>query len=191
MIGKATPLALLAATLGVSGCTVQHKGSNGNEDVKIETPLGGMKVKTNDAVIADTGLPVYPGAALLKKDKEKNDEAADVNMNFGNFHLRVKAVSYRTPDAPDKVKDFYRKGLSRYGDVIECKNGHAVGLPSKTREGLTCDRNTADVSSTHSEFELKAGGKVHQHIVAVVPKPEGTEFVLLALDLPKGEKESN
>ena len=36
--------------------------------MKIATPFGGMTVKTNDAAVMDgLGLPVYPGAELVKK----------------------------------------------------------------------------------------------------------------------------
>jgi hypothetical protein len=195
MLGKMISLALLAATLAGTGCSVHDKNAKGSEDVKIETPFGGMKVKTNEAAIAsDIGLPVYPGATALKKDKDNN--AADVDMSFGDFHLRVKAISYHTADSPEKVIAFYRQGLARYGDVIECKGKHTVGNPSKTSEGLTCDDDnenhisTGDVTS-HSQIELKAGGKIHQHIVAVETQSDGTKFGLVALDLPQGKKESN
>lgn len=191
MIGKVIPLGLLAATLVAAGCNVQQKGSNGNEDVKIETPIGGMKVKTNAAAV-DPGIPVYPGATMVKKDKDSG--AADVNMNFGSFHLRVRAADYQTPDSSEKVMAFYRNELAHYGDVIECKNHRAVGSPSKTSQGLTCDQNDhyriSNVSS-HGGVELKAGDKAHQHIVAVDARSNGTKFDLLALDLPNGEKESN
>jgi hypothetical protein len=80
-------------------------------------------------------------------------------MSFGDFHLRVKAVSYRTPDSPDKVKAFYRKELAHFGDVIECKGNRPVGNPSKTSEGLTCDNdkdNHVTVSDVpHGDTELK------------------------------------
>lgn len=194
MLGKAIPVALLAATLAITGCSVEQKGSSGNEDVKIKTPLGGLKVRTNDAVVAaETGLPVYPGATVVKDPRDS--DAADVDMNFGDFHLRVKAVSYRTPDSSEKVIAFYRKGLERFGDVIECRNNRPVGAPSKTSEGLTCDnaQKSHVVISVppHPEIELKAGGKIHQHIVAIEEEPDGTKFGLVALDLPSGERESN
>jgi hypothetical protein len=199
MLGNAIPMVLLASTLALTGCTMEQKGSSGNEDVKIETPLGGLKVKTNEAVVAaETGLPVYPGATVVKKDKDNG--AADIDMSFGSFHLRVKAVSYRTPDAPDKVMAFYRKGLARFGDVIECRDNRPVGTPSKTSEGLTCDHDekshvTISNAPEHADVELKAGGKVHQHIVAIEKESGGTKFGLVALDLPSDEpkegKESN
>ena len=192
MLGNAIPLVLLASTLALTGCTMEQKGSSGNEDVKIETPLGGLKVKTNEAVVAaETGLPVYPGATVVKKDKDNG--AADIDMSFGSFHLRVKAVSYRTPDAPDKVMAFYRKGLARFGDVIECEDDHSVGTLSRTSEGLTCDEGKHIKISNidrhaKAEFELKTGSKNHQHIVAIEPHPEGTKFGLVSLDVPSEEK---
>ena len=79
----------------VCGCRIESDKKNGNDNVKIATPFGGMTVKTNDDAVAEgQGLPVYPGAELVKKDK--NNGAADVNMSFGSFQLRVKAASYRT-----------------------------------------------------------------------------------------------
>ena len=195
MLARMIPLALLAATFMGTGCRVEHKGTDSNEDVKIETPIGGLKVKTNDAAVAnEIGLPVYPGATLVKKDK--NNSAADVEIAVGNFHLRVKAVGYQTPDSPEKVRAFYRKELARHGDVIECKDDRPVGTASKTSEGLTCDEGkhiTISNVDRHAagEFELKTGSKMHQHIVAVEPHSGGTEISLVSFDLPSGKKESN
>jgi len=195
MLARIIPLALLAATFLATGCRVEQKGTNGNDDVKIETPLGGLKVKTNDsAVVSDIGLPIYPGSTVVKQHKDNG--AADVDMHFGDFRLRVKAVSYRTPDSPEKVKAYYLKEMARYGDVIECSGHRAVGTPSKTREGLACDEDgkshvTISNVPEHADIELKAGGKSHQHIVALEKEAAGTKFGLVALDLPSGKKESN
>jgi hypothetical protein len=178
---------MIATTALMSGCRIESDKKNGNDNVKIATPFGGMTVKTNDdAVVGGLGLPVYQGAELVKKDK--NNGAADVNMSFGSFQLRVKAASYRTPDSPDEVAAFYRKALGRYGDVIECQNDKPVGTPARTTEGLTCDNekeNHVYVNDDESgKMELKAGSKQHQHIVAIDPEGNGTKFGLVALDLP-------
>ena len=178
---------MIGATMLVSGCRIESDKHNGNDNVKIATPFGGMTVKTNDdAVIDGLGLPVYPGAELVKKDK--NNGAADVNMSFGSFQLRVKAASFRTQDSPDQVSAFYRKALGRYGDVIQCQNDKPVGTPTRTAEGLTCDNekdNHVYVNDDESgKLELKAGSKLHQHIVAVDPEGNGTKFGLVSLDLP-------
>jgi hypothetical protein len=177
----------IAAMALMSGCRIESDKHGDNDNVKIATPFGGMSVKTNDAAVMEgLGLPVYPGAELVKKDK--NNGAADVNMSFGSFQLRVKAAGYRTQDSPDQVMAFYRKALGRYGDVIQCQNDKSVGAPTRTAEGLTCDNekeNHITMSDDMSgKIELKAGSKLHQHIVAIDPEGNGAKFGLVALDLP-------
>jgi hypothetical protein len=176
------------AALLLAGCRVQSDKHGDSDNVKISTPFGGMQVKTNDAVVVEgLGLPTYPGAQLLKKDKD--DGAADVNMNFGSFQLRVKAVSYRTGDSPEKVEAFYRAGLRRFGDVIACRDNRPVGAPVRTQEGLTCDNNNGNHYSVDDKpekgaLELKAGSQQHQHIVEIDAQDSGTKIGLVALDLP-------
>lgn len=185
--------ALLALSLGVTACSVQQHGSNDNKDVKIETPFGDLKVKTNDAVaISGIGLPVYPGSTLVKHDKD--NDAVDLDLSFRDFHVRAKGAGYHTPDPPEKVEAYYRKQLAQYGDVIECRGKLAVGAPSKTSEGLSCDDNgkySVSNTTSHPDIELKTGSKTHQHIVAMEKNSEGTNFGIVAVDLPNTEKESN
>src|ERR1700757_2233134 len=107
---------LLAA--GMVGCRVHvDKDANGKEkNVQVDTPFGGVHVNTDQVTASDLGLPVYPGAEVVK-DKD-HDKSADVNMGFGEWTLRVRAVNYATVDSQDKVTAFYKKALGRYGDVI-------------------------------------------------------------------------
>ena len=179
------------ASLAFTGCRVSHDDRNGNDNVKVATPFGGMQIKTNEAAAqASVGLPTYPGAELVKKEHgtDHDSGAADINMSFGSFQLRVKAVSYRTPDSPDKVRDFYRNALHRFGDVIECSNGHPVGKPDHTAEGLTCDSSHNSRLSVDEDLdkklELKAGSEKHQHVVSIEHEGAGTKIGLVALDLP-------
>ncbi len=178
-------MVLVGAVL-MSGCRVESDKKGGDDNVKIATPFGGMQVKTNDAMVLEgMGLPGYPGAELVKNDKDHG--SADVNMHFGSFHLRVKAASYRTPDSPDKVEAFYRKALERYGDVIQCSDDRPVGEPVRTQEGLTCNDDNTHVAiddDMSRKLELKAGSRQHQHIVAINPEGTGTKLGLVALDLP-------
>src|ERR1700742_2819528 len=113
----AVPSLLLVTVL--SGCHVtSHKNGDSDND-RIGTPFGSIQVKTNDNVEASgIGITPYPGAQIVKKDKDNG--AADVDMNFGNFHLGVKAVSYTSSDPTDKVLAFYRRDLGKYGVVLEC-----------------------------------------------------------------------
>ena len=181
------------ALLVVAGCRIQvDKNEDGKDkNVKIDTPMGGLHVRTNQTSAADVGLPAYPGAQVAS-DKD-GDKAADVHLGFGDWQLRVKVVTYRTPDAQDKVMAFYQKALGRYGDVIQCDGDHATGNLSVTREGLDCsdDRSKAHVQiSDDTRISLKAGSRRHQHIFAVQNNNgEGTRFSLVELQLPSGISE--
>ena len=191
-VPSALALSFLVLTVALSGCRVSSHKNGDNDNVNIGTPFGSMQVKTNDNVeISGLGITVYPGAEIVKKDKDNG--AADVNMSFGSFHLGVKAVSYTTPDNADKVLAFYQKDLGKYGAVLHCEGKHAVGEPTRTAEGLTCDSDShgsghvtwnADNDDDKDKTELRAGSKQHQHIVAVESKDGGTKIGLVALDLP-------
>lgn len=174
--------------VALAGCRVETDKHGDSDNVKISTPFGGVQVKTDDAAaVMGIGLPIYPGAQLVKKDKDNG--AADVNVNFGSFQLRVKTVSYQTGDSAEKVEAFYRAGMKRFGDVIACRDNRAVGTPTRTLEGLTCDNEvknhvTLDDHRETGELELKAGSKQHQHIVQIAAKDGGTKIGLVMLDLP-------
>jgi hypothetical protein len=194
-------VALLAGCLTLvawlDGCRVRtEKGADGEDkSVQIDTPFGGVHVNTNQTTAADLGLPLYPGAEIVKDDDKH--QSADVHMGFGEWQLRVRAVSYSSPDSEDKVTAFYKKALDRYGEVLTCRGNAPVGTPTVTGEGLTC---ADDGKHTHiningkgngidfsGELQLKAGSKRHQHIVGFEdPKDGMTRFALVAIDLPAG-----
>lgn len=192
-------VAVLALAAGTTGCRVHvEKGANGEDkNVQVDTPFGGVHVNTDQTTAADLGLPVYPGAQVVT-DNDK-DKSADIRLGFGEWQMRIKVVNYATPDSEDKVTAFYKKALTRYGDVISCQDNAPVGEPTKTSEGLTCDDkhggnlqvNDKGTSygyhSGSSGFELRAGSTRHQHIVGFQSSAPGhTRFALVALDLPQG-----
>jgi hypothetical protein len=186
----------LALAAGIAGCRIHtEKDANGEDKkVQIDTPFGGIHVNTDQTTAADLGLPVYPGASAVKGDD--NHKSADVRMGFGEWQLKVKAVSYQTPDSEEKVTAFYKKALGRYGNVITCQGNSPVGTPAITSEGLSCaddgDGNHSKVHIDQGDYhfgkgnlELKAGSKRHQHIVGFEnPRDNQTRFALVALDLP-------
>jgi hypothetical protein len=190
----ATLVVSLALAAGLAGCRIHtEKDANGKDKkVQIDTPFGGIHVNTDQTTAADLGLPVYPGAVTVKDND--NHKSADVQLGFGEWQLRVKAVSYQTSDSQDKVTAFYKKALGRFGDVITCQGNSPVGTPAITTEGLSCadDGKNAKVQVDQGDYhfgkgnlELKAGSKRHQHIVGFEsPKDNQTRFALVALDLP-------
>lgn len=189
--------AFLGALLAVAGCHVQvDKGKNGEDkNVKIDTPLGGLHVRSDQTAAADLGLPVYPGAQVATD--HDGDKSADVHLGFGEWQLRVRVVSYQTADPRDKVIAFYRSALGRFGDVVECRGDQPVGSPTITSEGLSCreDRGKANIHvsgvSEGDDLTLRAGSKRHQHIFAIKNEGEGTRFALVELQLPAALAESN
>ena len=191
----------LTLLLPLAACRVEsHKGDKGDNDVAITTPLGGMSVKTDSASVSKkVGLPLYPGAVLEKK-KDNDSGSADVDMNFGAFHLRVLALGFDSTDSPAKISDFYKKALSQYSDVITCRHKQPVGLPVKTGLGLTCTddnhvstkgKTRGDDDDDADETELKSGSPSRQHIVSLKSSGDGTHFGLIALELPRGDSKGD
>lgn len=183
------PYLLLSAALLLAGCNVSSNKDAHGDNVQMNTPFGDMHIKTNkDANLANLGLTPYPGAVPVKDDNGRDNDAADINLNFGDFHLGVKAASFQTTDSPDKVEAFYRKDLARYGDVLKCKDDQPVGQPTRTAEGLTCsddhDRHEIHIGADNSDLELRAGSPGHMHIVGIKPRDGGTKIGLVSLDLP-------
>ena len=186
-------LASVALMAGISGCRVHvDKGANGEDkNVQVDTPFGGVHVNTDQTTATDLGLPVYPGAVVVKG--QGDHKSADVHMGFGQWQLRVKAVSYETRDSKEQVEAFYKKALGRYGDVIVCQGSTPVGTPAVTSEGLTCEDeknpkvqiDQGDYHTSRNSLQLKAGSKRRQHIVGFQDDAhDQTRFALVALELP-------
>jgi hypothetical protein len=178
-------VSLALCSLLLAGCHVTNDKNGKNDNVDISTPFGSMQVKTNNKTDTSSfGITAYPGAVPVS-----DASSADINMNFGSFHLGVKAAGFQTADSPDKVLAFYRKDLAtRYGDVIECRNNVAVGTPVRTSQGLTCDskhhNHISGSTDTDSDTELRTGSETRQHIVGVEAKNGGTHISLVMLNLP-------
>jgi len=184
---------LLGLTLPfvIAGCSINvDKGKNGEDKkVKIDTPLGNIHVNA-DKPSASIGMAIYPGAT--PEPDHDGDKDADVQLGFGEWKMRVQVAHYNTSDDRDKVLSYYRKSLSRHGDVIECNGNQAVGTPAKTSEGLTCaedeHNNHINLNDTDRGLTLRAGSKRHQYIVAFDKDDAAaagpTKFTLIALDLP-------
>lgn len=152
----------------------------------------------SQATAADIGLPVYPGAKLYRppndSGKKDNDSSLDMGLAFGDFHFSLIVVGYETSDSPDQVLRFYRKPLARYGEVLECDRGKAVGKVTVTASGLTCSDKHGDVEVNGSgdssdDRELRAGSPHKFRVVGIDESHNGkTHFALVYLQLPRDKK---
>jgi hypothetical protein len=179
---------VLIASLGVVGCTVhssKEDGDNKNKNVKIETPLGGMNVRTDNVEAKDAGMTVFPGAKLKEKDGDGHDDKkANVNIDTPWFGLKVVALSYESSEPQEKIWEYYKKELSQYGRVLECKPGSPdMNIESDDDNQLTCreGKNKKKVHAFDSDGknQLKVGTPNKQRIVAIKPSGSGTEFNLV------------
>lgn len=170
---------------------VQKSGKDEQDkSVDIKTPFGGLQVRTNDVAVKDTGLAIYPGARQAPRS-EHDDSQANVNIATAWFGVKVVALKYESDDSPEKVLDYYRKDMAKYGRVLECKDGKEIGGSSSSAsddsEALTCkDHEKKDhgmninIGDHESDTtELKVGTKSRQRIVAVKPNGNGSRFDLV------------
>lgn len=183
---------VLCASVTLCGAAAFGQDSGGDHDSKLNLALHA----NSQATAVDVGLPAYPGAALYRqpddKGKQENDSSLDMGFTFGDFHFSIVAVSYETGDSPEQVLAFYRKPLSRYGEVLECDHGKPVGKLTITSTGLTCSNdhgghvqvNSSENSS--DDHELRAGTPHKYRIVGIGDSHAGkTHFDLVYLELPK------
>ncbi len=179
-------LLAIATALLLSGCSIQSKKSEGvGNKVDIQSPLGSMHVETNEQAKAhDTGLPVYPGAREAPPDADDNTSKANVSMGFAGFGLKVVAAKYETDDSLDKVKDFYRKALSKYGSVVECHGDLDLDVG---KEGKPRCKTT---SSEPDRFDMGVGNKDVQHMVSIKPKGKTNQFALVYIEMRGKNRET-
>lgn len=173
---------MLAAVFLISACSVNVKKNEKGEDknVDIKTPFGGIHVDTS-ADARDTGLSVYPGARL-KPNEGHDDKSANVNISSSFGGLRVVALQYVSDDSPEKVAEYYKGQLKKYGTVLQChthRHGGNVQVKNSPDEdlGLKCEDSGGET------LELKTGTKDNQRIVAIEPSGSGTSFALVRLQV--------
>lgn len=164
---------LLAAAIPLAACNVdvRRHDANGKADVDVSTPVGNVSVRTN-VETPETGMAVYPGARPLR-DKDE-PESADVNVGGSLFGVKVVAAKFESSDAQERIVDFYRKDLASFGEVTECR-----GNVDFRRDSSGARRPVCKEKLFEHELNLVAGTEEDQHIVAVKPRGDGTEFSLV------------
>jgi hypothetical protein len=185
------------AALLVTGCNMRVKeseGKDGKKDVSISSPIGGLKVHTDDVNPADTGLTVFPGSTLKPKENEHSDNKANVAIDTPWFGLKVVAVTYLADDPTDKVWNYYRDEMSKkWGKPLECKPGSPdMDRKKEGKNELTCrdkEGKGMQIDADNSEMQLKTGTDDRQHIVAIKRDGGKTQYSLVYITV-RGEKDT-
>jgi hypothetical protein len=166
-------VASLAATLSPASTPAQNE-------------KGAGLTMSADADAKDIGLPLYPGA---RRHKDKDDDSAGVNFGlWGNGSgAKLAVLKMESDDSIDKIADYYKKKLSKYGNVLDCSHPAPTDANAKSdasdknkgknddNKPLTCGEDKPDKGG----LLFKSGTKADQHIVAIQPAAKGSLFQLI------------
>jgi hypothetical protein len=150
----------------------------------------------------ETGLSVYPGAELSKKQKrnsKSDSDGAQVELGFGPWGLKVTAAKLVSNDSPEVIAAYYQRELKQYGNIVDCSGYRSSAKTKEERRAARKERDKddrplreqpvacdGDLRVSHSStdgserFVYKVGTQADQRIVAVRANTDGsTEFALV------------
>jgi hypothetical protein len=146
---------------------------SGSKSVTTHNSIG--FVASDDADAKDVGLPVYPGARPYK-DKDEDATSANLGLWGGAFGFKLAVMKLESGDTPEKIAVFYRKALSRYGNVLDCtSNSSREKKRSGSFQELDCNHDKPDPGG----MLFKSGAKSDQHLVEIEPHGGGARFQLV------------
>jgi len=179
-------LALLAAFCSIVtliSATSSRAGiARGEQD---QSGAGVMLSK--QATANDVGLAVYPGA---KAHKDEKDDSPSVQMGIwgSTFGFKLAVMKMESNDAPEKIAEFYKKALAKYGTVVNCSD------PSQKANAKDKNRSSNQIDCQDDKPEkggmvFKAGTKEKQHVVGIQPNGQGSLFQLVYVEARSDDKE--
>ena len=129
---------------------VRERGEE--KSVRIQTPGGEVNIEKREPSTERLGLPIYPGAVRQK-------EGASLTVRAGEEGGSLMVQKYETPDALDRVAEWYRKELGPDFTVEhERRRGTQGGA-------IVFQSNRAE---EHRLVALKREGNVTQIVLTVV-----------------------
>ena len=174
---------VLAVFMTSAGLAAGQK-AQGEEDkhLDIHSSAGDLHLG-EDADAQKAGLALYPGARLRH---DKDNDNANVGLLTDAFGIKFVIAKYESDDAPEKIIDYYRQRLKKFGKVVECHtkdhgdmhadfddddDDNSVHRPKE----VTCEgANTGPIT------ELKVSTERNQHVVAIEPNEgHGSKFTLV------------
>jgi hypothetical protein len=127
-----------------------------------------------DADAKDIGLPLYPGS---RRHADKDEDSPGVNLGLwgGGSGFKLAVLKMESDDSMDKIADYYKKKLAKYGRVLDCSHATPDNSSGKNEKQLTC----ADDKPEKGGLLFKSGTKVDQHIVSIQPAARGSLYQLV------------
>ena len=129
-----------------------------------------------EASAKDIGLPLYPGSRR-HKDKDNDSSAGNFGLWGGGSGFKLIVLKMESDDSLEKIADFYKKALAKYGKVLDCSHPAPAAAKSAPDDQLSC----ADDKPDKGGALFKAGTKQKQHLVAVQPAAHGSLYQLVYL----------
>ena len=165
-------LALLVASAANAGATVEEQDKDG----------AGITF-SKQATAKEVGLPVYSGA---KPHKDEKEDSPSVQMGIWGsaFGFKLAVMKLESNDAPEKIAEFYKKALAKYGTVLNCSEP-SQKPSSKDSNKLEC----GDDKPEKGGLLFKAGTKEKQHLVAIQANGQGSLFQLVYVEARGDDKD--
>jgi hypothetical protein len=140
---------------------------------------------SKQATAKDVGLATYPRSKAHKDDKE---DSSSVQMGLwgGAFGFKLAVMKMESSDTPEKIAEFYKKALAKYGTVLNCSEAaHQAKDKDESSNKLTCD----DDKPEKGGLVFKAGTKEKQHVVAIQQNGAGSLFQLVYVEARGDDKD--
>ena len=131
----------------------------------------------------EVGLPVYPGA---KPHKDEKEDSPSVQMGIWGsaFGFKLAVMKLESNDAQEKIAEFYKKALAKYGTVLNCSEP-SQKPSAKDSNKLEC----GDDRPEKGGFLFKAGTKEKQHLVGIQSNGQGSLFQLVYVEARGDDKD--
>jgi hypothetical protein len=147
--------------------------------LKAQDKDGAGIVVSGKANVKDIGLPIYPGS---KPHQDKDDDSTGANLGLwgGGAGFKLAVLKLESGDSPERIAAFYKKALSKYGNVLDCSSPSPAAKNAEkadSSKALTC----GDDQPEKGGMLYKSGTKDHQHIVGIQPNGQGTIYQLVKI----------
>jgi hypothetical protein len=142
---------------------------------------------SEQATSKEVGLPVYPGA---KPHKDEKEDSPSVQMALwgSTFGFKLAVMKMESIDPPEKIAEFYKKALTKYGTVMNCSDpSRKTSAKDKPRSSNKLD--CGDDKPEKGGLLFKAGTKEKQHLVAIQPNGQGSYFQVVYVEARGDDKD--